>query len=526
MGSKYRFKTTPYKHQKEAIKKLLKNGYGGALLMEPRTGKSKTTIDWLSIMNQVGKIDRAVIICPNRIIGTWVAEIHAHCPRLVNITVWDADGRKAPPPPVKGTFQLEIVIVNFEAFATPGKKTKSGRRSKASGRMKHRSMLEKWMGDKKTTAIIVDESHKIKSASGKAANLIVSMGEKVPYRLILTGTPLTKAKRAHDIYMQWKFLNPSRFADLPTLAEFKAHFGRWKDVPVKRGDPHSRTFPKYIGPKNMNELQSRMGEDAVIVLREDCFDLPPREDIVVPVKLKGSKSAYVQMAKEMIALLEDGDMAEASIKLVQTLRLSQITSGFVTTEDGEQKRIGFEKHDALHEILEDMLEKEQKIVVAARWKADLDLIEAMGHELGFRTFSIRGNVKRADSDKAILDFRDTKDAALMVIQPQAASMGIDLSTASTMVWYSHVQSWVDFTQACDRIALSRTSTTFYHLIVEDSIDEILMDTLANDGNVAKELMEHPERLLGGTQLAKDATGRIKVKTGGKKNGRKRAKQAA
>lgn len=508
---KYRFKTKPYKHQLQALRKLLKSDFGGALLMEPRTGKSKTTIDFLSASNQMGRIDRAIIICPNRIIGTWVQEFHIHCPRNYNITVWDAEGRKTPPPPVRGTYQLEVVIVNFEAFATPGKKTKSGRTSKASGRYKNRAQLLKWIGNGSTACIVVDESHKIKSPSGKASNFIAGLGPKVSKRLILTGTPLTKAKRAHDIYMQWKFLNPERFADLPTVGDFKAHYGRWKDVPVSN-QPGARTFPKYIGPRNMKELQERMGHDAVVVLREDCFDLPPREDIIVPIKLKGSLSAYQQMAEEMIALLEDGDEASASIRLVQTLRLSQITSGFVTTDEGEIKRVGFEKHDALHEILEDMLEKEQKIVVAARWKPDLDLIEAMGHELGFKTYSIRGKVKRADSDKAILDFRDHDGAALMVIQPQAASMGIDLSTASTMVWYSHVQSWVDFTQACDRIALSRSSTTFYHFVAENSIDEILMGTLANDTDVAKELMAHPERLLKGKQLDLDGSGRIHIKT--------------
>lgn len=516
MAKPYPFKTKPYKHQVQALRRLLKSDFGGALLFEPRTGKSKTTIDFISASALMGRIDRVVIICPNRIIGTWVQEFHIHCPVSYNITVWDADGRKAPPPPVSGLYQLEVVIVNFEAFSTPGKKTKSGRSSKASGRMKNRAMLLKWLGNGKTACMAVDESHKIKSPSGKSANMIVGMGEKVSKRLILTGTPLTKAKRAHDIYMQWKFLNPERFADLPTLAEFKAHFGKWMDVPFRGPDGRERTFPKYMGPRNIKELQDRMGEDAIIVLREDCFDLPPREDIIQYVDLKGSKSAYEQMAEEMIALLEDGDEASASIKLVQALRLSQITSGFVTTDDGEIKRVGFEKQDALNEILEDMYEKEQKIVVAARWKSDLDLIEAMGRELGFKTFSIRGKVKRADSDKAILDFRDLDGPGLMVIQPQAASMGIDLSTASTMVWYSHCQSWVDFTQACDRIALSRTSTTFIHLLARDSIDEILMGTLANDGDVAKELMAHPERLLGGTQLNTDAQGKLKVKSGLKK----------
>jgi SNF2 family DNA or RNA helicase len=511
----YKFNTKPYRHQSQALKRLLRQDFGGALLMEPRTGKSKTTIDYISALNQLGRIDRVVIICPNRIIGTWVQEFHIHCPRIFNITVWDAEGRKTPPPPVKGTYQLEVVLVNYEAFATPGKKTKSGRQSRASGRMKHKSLLLKWIGKGTTAMCVVDESHKIKSPSGKASNMIVGLGPHFNKRLILTGTPLTKAKRAHDIWMQWKFLNPDRFADLPTLGDFKAHFGRWKDVPVSN-QPGARTFPKYVGPKNMKELQQRMGEDAIVVLREDCFDLPPREDIVVSVDLKGSKSAYEQMAAQMIALLEDGDEASASIRLVQTLRLSQITSGFVTTDEGEIKRVGFEKHDALHEIMEDLYEKDQKIVVAARWKPDLDLIQAMGVELGFKTFAIRGKVKRADSDKAILDFRDYDGAALMVIQPAAASMGIDLSTASTMVWYSHVNSWVDFTQACDRIALSRSSTTFIHLVARNSVDEIIMSTLANDTDVAKELMLHPERLLQGKNLNLDASGRISVKTAPRK----------
>lgn len=515
MGSNgsYSFKTKPYKHQRQALKRLIKSDFGGALLFEPRTGKSKTTIDYASILNQLGIIDRMVIICPSRIMGTWVAEFHNHCPRIFNITVWDAEARKQPPPPVKGTYQLEVVIVNFEAFSQVSKKTKSGRPSKASGRYKNKTMLEKWMAGGRTLGV-VDESHKIKSPSGKAANMIVSLGPKFERRLILTGTPLTKAKRSFDIWMQWKYLNPDRFDDLPTLAEFKAHFGRWQDVPMKQKGPggRERTFPKYLGPRNVKELQQRMGEDAIIVLREDCFDLPPREDIIDYVKLGPSRAAYEQMAAEMIAILEDGDEVEASIKLTQALRLSQITSGFAPNEEGEIKRIGFEKADRLREILEDQFEKDQKVVVAARWKPDLDLIEDIAQDIGFKAWSIRGKVKRADSDNAIWSFRDYDGPAVMVIQPQAASMGIDLSTASLMVWYSHVNSWVDFTQACDRIALSRNSTTFIHLVAEDSIDEVIMDTLANDGDVAKELMAHPERLLKGQHLKTDNEGKISVRT--------------
>lgn len=502
---RYEPKTKPYKHQVKALKQMISQGYGGALLLEPRTGKSKTTIDYISAMNQAGKIDRVVIVSPNRIMGTWIQEFHRHCPRIFKITVWDAKGRKLPLQEVDGSHQLHVVLVNYEAFATPGKKTKSGRESKRTGRWKTRGDLRKWLNGGKSGCMVLDESHKIKSPSGRAANMIVSMSGDVSYRLILTGTPLTKAKRAHDIYMQWKFLNPERFSMYETAQDFKNHFGRWKQVV----DPKTgREFPKYLGPANVKELQYRMAKDAVIVRREDCFDLPPREDIVIPVKLKASRKHYEEMAQDMITMLEDGREAEATIKLVQQLRLTQITSGFVTTDEGEVVRVGFEKSDALKELLDDMFEKDQKVVVAARWKADLDLIAELGEHIGFKVWSIRGGVKRTDSDKAILDFRDFDGPGMMVIQPQAASMGIDLSTASTMIWYSATPSWVDFSQSCDRIALSRTSTTFYHLLATQSVDEILMETLRGDGDVARAIMTRPTELLTGHHLKMSADGKL------------------
>ena len=210
---RYKFKTRPYAHQRAAVERLLLQGFGGALFMEPRTGKTKTTIDYLSCLNQLGWIDRVIIIAPNRILGTWVQEFHAHCPRIFHITVWDAKARQAPPPPVSGTHQLHVILVNYQAFSTPGRKTKSGRESKASGRWKNRQTLLKWAGDRETAAMVIDESHYIKSPSGKASNFIANMGPLFPYRLILTGTPITKAKRAYDIYMQWQFLNPDRFKE-------------------------------------------------------------------------------------------------------------------------------------------------------------------------------------------------------------------------------------------------------------------------------------------------------------------------
>ena len=64
MGRRYTPKTKPYAHQVAAIKKLLKNGWGGALLMEPRTGKTKTAIDYSAILHLHEGVNRILVVCP------------------------------------------------------------------------------------------------------------------------------------------------------------------------------------------------------------------------------------------------------------------------------------------------------------------------------------------------------------------------------------------------------------------------------------------------------------------------------
>lgn len=495
----YRFKTRPYAHQKAALRQLISNGFGGALLMEPRTGKTKTTIDYMSMLHMKRGVRRFLVVCPTRVMGVWAEEMHNHCPYMAQVIIWDARTRRKMPtlPDTLGPYDMQVVVVNYEAFATPGKKLESGRRSKASGRFKTRKTLLDWASlgggkrNDRNVAMVLDESHKIKSPSGKAAMMIVSMQGFFGWRVILTGTPVTKAKKIADLYMQWKFLNPARLRELgiSTHQEMRDMTGKW----IERNG-----YPQFVGTKRqgLDLVHAAIFKDSYAVKRSECFDLPPRENIMEYVKLKGeSARVYDQMAEEMVARLENGEITEASIALVLALRLSQITGGTTKTTDGNIVRVGKEKLDALKPHLEDAIEREEKLVVAARFKADMDAITSMATRLGMKVWQIRGGVKRAESDEAIREFRQWDDAGIMVVQPQAASLGIDLSTASKMVWYGLIPSYVDYTQCCDRIALSRNSTTFVYLLAAGTVDELLMETLDADHDVAQMIITRPELLL-------------------------------
>lgn len=496
---KYRWKTRPYVHQVLAIKKLLSTGFGGALLMAPRTGKTKTIVDYASILHTAGRVNRVLIFCPVSVIGVWEKEIQAHSPCQVRITIWDKQGRKTSNLPRLGDDVLDFVIMNYDALSTPGAVIRTDdfgakiRSKRRGGRYTIKKAIQRWQPQ----LIALDESHRIKSVRAKKSTMLHSLGKIADYRIIATGTVVTKKKRIFDIYSQWKFLNPSRFGQM-TFADFKNHFGRW----VKMDG-----WERWIGNRHEDDLHAMIHQDSFAIQREECFDLPPRTEQIIPIQLQESGPIYDQMAADMVARVESGELTVASIRLVQTLRLRQITSGIAKTEptkeypEGRLVRVGHEKLEVMREVLSDLFEADEKVVVGAHFVGDIQAIHTICQELKVKSFVLRGGVPRRQRDADIEAFRKMDGPACFIAQPQAASLGIDLSTASICIWFSLTPSYVDFSQFEDRIALSNRPTTYMYLIAEGTVDELQLETLREDGDVAKAIMRSPERILRESNLA-------------------------
>lgn len=485
--TKYRFKTKPYAHQRAALKKLIANRWGGALLMEPRTGKTKVAIDWLGCLATKGRIDRAVVVCPATVMAVWANEVAVHSPLRVEVTLWDSEARKHGVPKITPGYDLHILVVNYDAFSQAPKRTKSGRYSSASGRLKHKRQVQKWL-DGKPAALVLDESHKVKSPGSSSTRTIKAMSGWFDYRVILTGTPQTKHNQPKNIWSQWNILHPESLGGM-TADDWEQHYGefRWRSG-----------FRKLCGMKNLDELQEFLERDSVIVKREDCFDLPPREDIRVSIELgKATRQAYVDIAERMITQLKEAKTtATADLAVVQALRLSQITSGFITDDEGEVQQLGLEKIKAVEALLTDLCcEQKLPVVVMARWRQDIANVKAVAESLELPVGEVSGRVSREDSARDIERFQNGDGPAVIVCQPAAASLGINLARASHMIWVSHTPVWTDYSQACDRIALSKTSTTQWHLVVPGSVDEILLDTLSADGDTSNALLTRPDDLL-------------------------------
>lgn len=504
MDNIYRFKQRPYKHQVAAIKKLMSTGFGGALLMEPRTGKTKVAIDYLSILHQKGEINRVLVVGPVVAIEVWKEQLAANCPFPYRLTIWDRRGRKRVDLPKYGRDILDIVLMNYDAFAVPGElrvhmrgpnkgkpvldKAGNQLRSKTKGgRFDMKRKIKLWQPQ----LIILDESHRIKSPSAKKSTALHSIGPVADYRLLLTGTVVTKSKRLYDVYSQWRFLNPNRFKDM-NFGEFKERYGRW--IQQER-------YAKWLGARNENELHTLMHMDSFSITREECYDLPKQTTQIIPVMLEESAKVYDQMAEDMVARIHTGEITEASIKLVQGMRLRQITSGLSRTvpsieyPKGRLVDVGHEKLRMIESRLEDLMEADEKVVIGAVWKEDIARLERLGKKLKVPTFSIHGGVKESVRRTIPAQFKNVSGGAIFIGQPAAAGEAIDLSAASILQWYSLPSSWVQFRQFSDRIALSEKPTFHEFYLASGTVDFLLYETLMEDGDIGKKMLQSPERLL-------------------------------
>lgn len=466
----YRAKTRPYAHQRKALRKLLRNGYGGALLMEPRTGKTKTCIDWAGILRSVPSrdLDVVVVFAPAPVLPVWEQELKIHCGVPYDVLLWDAKARSKKVIPTPGD-KLLWVLVNYEALSAGGRMTKSGNESVKAGRGWVKNTLKK-LCERYHTAIVLDESHRIKSCSSKASMALFTLGSKAEYRVIMSGTPITKHNRPDDIHSQWKFLNPRRFLDVPTKIDFMRRYSN----PV----PNGYGYAQFEGVRNEQELRGRMMEDSYTVTRDECYDLPERTYESIPVVLSPkSREAY-----DLIKSSGVWEKTTATHVLSRLTELTKITGGH-TGEDWTP--LGTEKLDILRSIIEDHLDDATPLVVAARYRAEIAQIRELCQSLGVPHMTIQGG---SDTAAELGLWRTQEGCRVMILQPQSGSLGIDLREADHLVWYSLVYQWTDYSQTCDRIALCDRPTTITHLLAQDTVDWDIARILQEDGDVVESIM--------------------------------------
>ena len=474
----YRFKTKPFKHQLKALEESW-NRQVWAWFMEMGTGKTKVCIDNIAILNDKGKIDRALVIAPNGIKRNWRRELSVHMADHVNyrVAVWSSSPKKKEKDELKQlsvmSDDLRILIMNIEALSTPR------------GVDFARSFI--FSG---SCFMVVDESTTIKNHAARRTKNIMKIANLAKYRRIMTGSPVTKSPL--DLYSQIQFLG-GWFLEQTNYYAFRARYAI-----VQQRNVGSHSFQHVMGYQRLDELTAILREFSTRILKEDCLDLPDkvytkRVVSMTPEQLK----AYVEMKKQAMTFFEDNPMTAASV-LTQMTRLHQIVCGHVKTDDGQVRTL---KNNRIKELLQVLQETDGKVIIWAVFRHDIQTIEKeIANEYGKETVaSYYGDTKDSIRQSIVDSFMDSNsDLRFFIGNPKTGGYGLTLTCSHTVVYYSNDYSLEVRMQSEDRAHRigQEDKVTYVDLMTEGTIDEKIVNSLNNKIDLASQVMgEDPKKIL-------------------------------
>ncbi len=429
---------------------------GAALLMEMGTGKSLTAIAITGALSNAGRIHRVLVVAPLSILGVWEVEFQKFADFPYALAVLTGPGSKKLDTLRHMTgAALQVVVVNYESAWRMEKD------------------LLAWRPD----LIIADEGHKIKTHNIAASKALHRMGAKAQYRLLLTGTVITN--KAIDVFSQYKFLNPAIYGQ-----SFYAFRSRYFDM-VGYGN-HTPVLKKSMEA----ELTKKLHSISYRATKAECLDLPETVDVIRQVELEpAALRVYRSLVKESYAELTGGEVTAPNI-LTRLLRLSQLTGGFIgNDETAAVEQISAAKLAALEDIVDGAMAEGKKLVIIARFIPEIRAICKLLDKRGLRYSCITGEVK--NRDEQVTQFQTDPEVMAFVGQIATAGLGITLTAASTMVFYSLDYSMSNFEQTKARIHRvgQRNLCTYLYLVARGTVDEKVLAALADKADLAKTLVD-------------------------------------
>lgn len=458
-------KAKPFKHQQEAFDFTcqqfglidgIQRSNGCCYLMEMGTGKSFTAIGTAGILYQFELAERVLVVAPLSILGVWEAEIakFAGVPTNVTTLIGTPEKKKAQIKAAAVPGKLNFILVTYESAWRLEKE------------------LLAWNSD----LVIADEAHKIKDGQRKQSKALHHFGDKARYKLLLTGTLITN--RELDVWSQYRFVNPMIYG-----TSFFAFRGRFFDMVG-----YGKHIPAFRKSKT-DEFLKRLHSVAYRVTKAEALDLPKitEETRYVNLEPKAMK-LYRELAKESYAEMERGEITASNV-LTKILRLSQMTGGFVGDDDKSMHAVSTAKLEALEDVLDSVMADGKKLVVMARFVAELDAIAALLEKRGIGYAQVRGGIK--DRAEEVRRFQEDADCQVFVGQIAAAGLGLTLTAADTMVFFSMDYSMSNFIQAQARIhRIGAKNTCHYlYLVARGTIDMQVLKALQGKIDLAKFLVD-------------------------------------
>jgi SNF2 family DNA or RNA helicase len=398
---------TPFAHQKQTAEFLITNKKSFCF-NEQGTGKTASVIWAIDYLMTEGAIKKVLVIAPLSVMkSAWQEDLFKFAVhRTVAVCHGTPTKRKEI---VKG--KTEFVIINFD-----GVKIVKDDIIKAGFDL-----------------VVVDEASAYKNAQTDRWKALRDICKTVKGLWMLTGTPA--AQSPVDAYGLAKLVNP---VGIPPF------YGQFRDQVMTKVSEYT-----WIPKPQAQQIVHKVLQPAIRFEKSQCIDLPPvthvdRDAPLTPQQLK----FYNTMKKDML-FEAAGEEVSAINAASKVNKLLQIAGGAVYTDDREI--VEFDVSSRLKVVREVIEESSHKVLVFVPFTHTIQVLQKYLTDHGISCDVINGSVSVNKRSDIVKEFQTCEYPRVLVIQPQAASHGLTLTAANTIIWYAPTTSVETYLQANARI---------------------------------------------------------------------------
>jgi len=398
---------TPFEHQKTTAEFLTTNRRAFCF-NEQGTGKTASVIWAVDYLMTLGLVKRVLVICPLSIMkSAWQNDLFKFAiHRTVSIAYGAARKRKEI---VEAG--AEFVIINFDGVNIVKKEIMAGG----------------------FDLIVVDEASAYKNAQTERWKDLRDLTKVIKGLWMLTGTPA--AQSPVDAYGLAKLVNPKGVSPF---------FGQFRDTVMMK-----LTMYKWIPKPTAELIVHKALQPAIRFEKADCLDLPPVTFVERDAPLTPQQIKFYNILKKQMMIEAAGEEVSAVNAAVQINKLLQIAGGAVYTDTGEV--VEFDVSSRLNVVQEVIEESSHKVLVFVPFTHTIDLLEKHLSKNNITCEVINGSVSVNKRSDIVKKFQEQTEPKVLIIQPKAASHGLTLTAANTIIWYAPCTSVETYLQANARI---------------------------------------------------------------------------
>jgi len=398
---------TPFDHQK-LTSEFLTTNRRAFCFNEQGTGKTASVIWAVDYLMQRGLVNRVLVICPLSIMkSAWQNDLFKFAiHRTVTVAYGAAQKRKQ-----LINMGADFVVINFDGVGIVKKEIIAGG----------------------FDLIVVDEASAYKNAQTDRWKDLRDLTKVIKGLWMLTGTPA--AQSPADAYGLAKLVNPTG------VPQF---FSMFRDsVMLKMG------LYRWIPKPTAQNIVHKALQPAIRFEKADCLDLPPVTFVDRDAPLTPQQLKYYRILKKQMLIEASGEEITAVNAAVQINKLLQIAGGAVYSDNGEI--IEFDVSNRLNVVQEVIEESSHKVLVFVPFTHTIELLQKHLAKNNITCDVINGAVSVNNRADIVKRFQDNPDPKVLIIQPKAASHGLTLTAANTIIWYAPCTSVETYLQANARI---------------------------------------------------------------------------